>query len=329
MKVCHYAHSVDRIEGGHKFSIQNQRKALDKANIDYTTDPQDDYDILHVNLWLPPSIYRMKQARRNGKKIVAHGHSIEEDFKDSFRFSNYLAPLFRRYLKYYYRHADLIICVSEYTERVLNDWGFDNTTVISNGIDTERFNGFKDRRQQARDRHGLDGTAYFCVGSVFKRKGIETFIELARRNPNREFIWFGAIFNSAIMQRGTNSLVKDAPDNVIFTGFIDDIRDAYAAGDIFLYPTQEETHGMPAYEAAYCGKPIILRDIPAFRDAFEDGHDCRKASNIEEFEEAMEEIEEDDKLREQLETNAQETAGHHTLDNVGEELKDAYERVLG
>ncbi|MDY6770515.1 MAG: glycosyltransferase family 4 protein [Candidatus Nanohaloarchaea archaeon] len=327
MKVCHLK-ETEYYLGGISASIQHQRKALDKANIDYTTDPQDDYDILHTNIASPIAIYHLKKARRNDAKTIVHTHTTVEDFKNSFRFSNHLSYPVKKYITYLYSHADLLVCPSTYNEDLINDYGFDNTTVISNGIDTERFNGFKDRRQQAREEYGLEQTTCFSVGTAIQRKGIDTFVDIARKLPDLDFAWFGNIMRSVMTQRGTKEIIEGTPQNAQFTGFIDDIRDAFAAGDIFLYPTRVENQGIPALEAAYCGKPLVLRDIPVFDEYFEHGHNCLKAGDVDEFIEHIKRLKRDDELRERIASNARATAEKHTLDNVGEKLRKTYENLI-
>jgi glycosyltransferase involved in cell wall biosynthesis len=76
-----------------------------------------------------------------------------------------------------------------------------------------------------------------------------------------------------------------------------------------------------------CGKAVVLRDIPVFREYYEDGHDCLLCSSQAEFREALARLEADPELRERLGKNARKTAEQHSLDRVGEELLDAYQEV--
>ena len=51
MKVLLHSGHLDRIEkSGLGKAIKHQMKALDSANIKYTLDPNDEYDILHINI---------------------------------------------------------------------------------------------------------------------------------------------------------------------------------------------------------------------------------------------------------------------------------------
>ena len=43
-----------------------------------------------------------------GKKVIYYGHSTMEDFMNSFRGSNLVAPLFKKWLQVCYRQGDII-----------------------------------------------------------------------------------------------------------------------------------------------------------------------------------------------------------------------------
>ena len=101
-------------------AFYHQKKALTLNNIEFTTDKNDlDYDILHINTIYPDSISMIKQARENNKKIIYHAHSTEEDFKNSFMFSNTFASLYKKWLVYLYNSADVIITPTPYSKSLL------------------------------------------------------------------------------------------------------------------------------------------------------------------------------------------------------------------
>jgi 1,2-diacylglycerol-3-alpha-glucose alpha-1,2-glucosyltransferase len=77
-------------------AMKHQEIALKLAGVDFTTDSDADFDIIHLNTINPQSYLLAKKARRDGKKVVFHAHSTEEDFKNSFAFSNVMAPAFKK-----------------------------------------------------------------------------------------------------------------------------------------------------------------------------------------------------------------------------------------
>ena len=61
------------------------------------------------------------------------------------------------------------------------------------------------------------------------------------------------------------------------------IREALGGCDLFLFPTLEETEGIPIIEACSMQTPILVRDIEIFRDWFKENEDVYKARDVDEF----------------------------------------------
>lgn len=85
MKILIYNEDYQTVkESGVGKAIDHQKKALDLVGVSYTLNPDDDYDICHINTVFPKSAFFANKARKSGKKVVYHGHSTKEDFKNSF-----------------------------------------------------------------------------------------------------------------------------------------------------------------------------------------------------------------------------------------------------
>ena len=141
MKSCLYFEAERIISGSGIGRAQSHQKiALESAGVSYTLDPNDDYDLLHINTIGPISMATIAQARRLGKAILYHAHSTEEDFKNSFLFSNQVAPLFKKHLISMYTQADEIVTPTPYAKRLLESYGIEiPISSISNGIDLEKY----------------------------------------------------------------------------------------------------------------------------------------------------------------------------------------------
>ena len=96
MKVLLYTENEKLIgKSGLGKAIRHQIKALELAGVEYTLNKDDDYDILHINTYFPKSYLIAKKAKKNGKKIVYHAHSTEEDYKNGFICSNITSKMFK------------------------------------------------------------------------------------------------------------------------------------------------------------------------------------------------------------------------------------------
>ncbi len=299
---------------------------LNSRSIEYTTAPTLDADVFHCNLLGPRSVWYARRARRKDVPVVVHSHVTAEDFGDSFRFTNALSAPLRPYLSWAYSLADRIVCPSPYNQRLIQEYTDQPTTVISNGVDREKFRECESLRDAYRNRYDLDGLVVFLVGHVFKRKGLETFVELARRLPEITFVWFGPL-ELSFKGRETTRLIENSPENCRFTGYVDDIRGAYSAGDVFCFPTHEENEGIALLEAMAAGKPVVVRDIESF-DWLEDGRDCLKVSDgVEGFETALRKLEQP-RRRRTLGARAAERSAEFSLESLAERYESLYSELL-
>ena len=346
MKVSHYFEFGEHVTGGIAASVDHQRKMLDRVGIEYTTEPTLDADVLHLNVMGPRSVWHARRARKAGVPVVAHTHVTAEDFGDSFRFTNALARPLKPYLRRAYGLADLLVCPSEYNQDLIRGYADVPTTVVSNGVDREKLAGFESLEAEYRERYDLSPPTVFLVGHVIKRKGLETFVETAHRMPDVDFVWFGHMDRS-LKGRETKRLVDEAPKNCTFTGFVDDIRGAYAAGDVFCFPTHEENEGIALLEAMAAGKPVVVRDIETF-SWLEDGEDCLKVGgeddesngdesgdagvadapgdDVDGFVAAIDELRDADR-RAELGANAAARSEAFSLDAIAERYRSLYESV--
>ncbi|MBG9988327.1 glycosyltransferase [Aerococcaceae bacterium DSM 111176] len=332
MKVLLHSGHLDRIEkSGLGKAIKHQMKALDSANIKYTLDPNDEYDILHINTYFLQSYELAKKAKKNGKKVVYHAHSTEEDFKQSFRFSNIVAPLFKQWLIKCYRLGDVIITPTHYSEKLLRGYGLDQPMyTISNGIDLNKFQPIPNARKQfslAYPEYTNDDFIVMGIGLYLERKGILEFVQLAKDLPDVKFIWFGYTNPNMIPTNIQDAVSTELP-NLHFAGYVDNdiIRLALQATDLYIFPTYEETEGIPALEAAASGTPFIVRDIPVFDDWLVDGVHTHKAKDYNDFKQLIKRAYQG-KLP-NLSDNAYEAAEERSLENIGEQLREVYQKAL-
>lgn len=343
MRVAHYVDAQSHLRrSGIGTAVDHQRRALAAQPVDVRTDGVTgrrllalskhraiDVDLVHTNLFGPGSLALAAIARRQNLPLVCHAHVTREDFRDSFRGSNILARPLGAYLKRWYSLADLVLCPSEYTKSVLEGYPVAAPIeVISNGVDLQSLSGFEQFREPYRERYDLSGTVVFCVGNVFERKGLSTFCAVAKRCPDLEFVWFGPYDTGITASSTVNRLVRDPPENVTFTGWVPDKRGAFAAGDIFFFPTHVENQGIAILEAMACGRPVVVRDIPVVREYFSDGTDSLQADSIGGFVGAIETLADDDGLAADLGEGATHTAYEHRLERVGEQLYAHYEALL-
>mgnify|MGYP004668696965 FL=1 len=312
-------------------AIKHQMNALDAVNIEYTTNPKDNYDIAHINFYGLKSYMLAKKLKKQGKKIVYHAHSTEEDFRNSFIFSNQISKLFKKWLIKCYTLGDAIITPTEYSKKLLKSYGIKNDIyVISNGVELKNFEHNEKSGEEFRKKYNFrkDDKVIVGIGLYIERKGIIDFVELAKKMKDYKFIWFG--YSPLIFSRKkVRKAVKTKLDNLIFAGYVEQetICKALNGCDVYIAPTFEETEGITIIEAASCKTNMIVRDIPVFKGWLEDEKNVYMAKDIQEFENKIKKII-SGKLP-SLVDEAYNIANERKSENIGEKLKNVYEEVLG
>ena len=331
MKVLLHSDKQKTIEkSGVGRAIKHQMRALELNGVPYTTNPKDDYDIIHINTIFLESYLMSKKAKKMGKKVIFHAHSTEEDFRNSFILSNQVAPLFKKWLIKCYKSADLLLTPTPYSKELLENYGMDKEIIaISNGIELSFFNQDEEAAKKFRAEFGYspDDKIIMAVGLYIERKGILDFVELARKFPQYKFIWFGYTNLNTVPHKIKEAVETKLP-NLAFPGYVprEILKGAYSSCNLFLFPTFEETEGIVLLEALAVKIPVLIRDIPIYHGWFKDGINVYKAKDKEEMALKIPDIIEG-KLPSLIEEGYK-VAAERDLIKVGADLKVIYEQLL-
>lgn len=309
-------------------AIRHQAACLERAKIPITDRWTPDTAAVHINTVLPDSVLTALSARLRGKKVVWYGHSTMEDFRHSFRGSDLLAPLFRRWITFCYGLGDVVLTPTDYSRAILEGYGLKRPVYsLSNGVDARFFHPDPALRASFRQRYGIreKEPVVISVGHTIARKGLPDFLDLARRLPAVRFLWFGWT-DPRLLPSGIRSAMDDAPANVDFPGFVDRerLREAYCGADVFAFLSHEETEGIVVLEALACGVPTVVRDIPVYSGWLEQGKTVYKASNLDEFQQTVMRLL--DKTLPDLTPAGRVLAEEHSLEAVGVRLREIYRR---
>jgi len=292
MKVQLYDGSLNLVKkSGVGQALLHQEAMLKEVGIETTRKNEKDADIIHINTVFPDSVIAAIIAKIRGKNVIYYGHSTMEDFRNSFCGSDFAAPIFKHWIKLCYSLGDVIITPTEYSKRLLTEYGIKKPIyALSNGIDTNFFDKSKGNGKKFRKKYkiGSNEKIVLSVGHYIERKGILEFINMAKEMPNVHFFWFGYT-DLNIVPKNIRVAVRCAPKNLIFPGYVDrnELRDAYCGSDIFCFMSHEETEGIVVLEALSCGIPVIVRDIPVYRDWLTDGQNVYKCGNKKEFKDTV------------------------------------------
>ena len=308
---------------GAMIAAQKQSKALEKyANVVINAD---ECDIVNSHGCYSYTFKLMKKLKREGKPVVISAHQTHYDTKNAVRGSRLLVPIVKRYLKKYYSKGDLLIVPTMNSKRIIETELCDNEIrIISNGVNTKEFKFSEIKRQRFRKKWSLkEDFTVISVGMPIKRKGFPTYINLAKKQKQNKFLWVGKP-GFPLLQKKQEVEVK----NFIMTGYVKDLNSAYSSADVFCFPSIYEGQGIVILEAAACGLPIIVRDIPTYEGWLIDGKNCLKAKSEEEFLEKIQYLKDNPQDCKKLSKASLKLAKEHDIDLTARKLMKCFKELL-
>ncbi len=149
-------------------------------------------------------------------------------------------------------------------------------SVIYNGVDPNQFhNILENELKTVRTKYGLPGEFILAVGHFEKRKNyfrlVEAIAQLRDRGRSCELVIIG---NNS----GEGKKIKDKVESsklsssvTMLSGLNDsDVRCIYKLCSLFIFPSSYEGFGIPILEAMAASRPMVLSDIPVFREITQD-----------------------------------------------------------
>ena len=277
-----------------------------------------DIDIIHGHYLFPAGAAAVEVGEKYNIKtyVTAHGSDMFELYKKQ--------PLMRSTIKNVLKKADGVFAVSNALKHEIISTGVngisDKTSLSCNSVDINKFSdNFDDSFK--REYNILDKPIVLFVGNLIKRKNVESLLK-AKKIANSDY--YLVIVGDGPQSKKLKQKVRD--DNihdVIFTGSRDDVEKIIPSCDVLILPSFSESFGLVLIEALACGKPIIGSNVGGITEIINDDVgfliNPNKLSSIAK---AIDNIVNDDKLRDKLSSNARARAIDFS------EVKIPYSEVL-
>jgi phosphatidylinositol alpha 1,6-mannosyltransferase len=282
-------------------------------------------DILHLALAPDPLGYSaLKAAKRLGIPLVASCHTRFETYLKHYPYALGLTGLLQGYLRYAYGACREVYVPSQsMIDALLADGLKNNFKLWPRGVDTGLFHPGK-RSAAWRAKHGI-GSGEFVVAFVsrlVREKDLDTVVAALQRLQA-----LGITHRPLIVGDGPERgwLEKHLP-HAVFTGFLEgeDLARAYAAADVFLFPSETETFGNVTLEAMASGLPCVCADATGSRSLVlhEATGYLAKPRNADAFAARLAGLAEDAALRQRMGAAARERS-------LGFEWDESMARILG
>ena len=170
-----------------------------------------------------------------------------------------------------------LAAVSQHTADLLKEYfQRDDVRVIPNGVDTGRFcmSAREERRDQARRNLAFRDTDFvlLLIGNDWRVKGVPKVLEAMAQLPALplHFLVVGDDAAGAFREKANRLGVLE---RCHWEAPRPEVMDFYAAADVYVSPSREDSFGLPVAEAMACGLPVITSSQAGVSALLHDGID--------------------------------------------------------
>jgi len=285
-------------------------------------------DVLHLATEFSMGLCGLKYASRARIPVVGSYHTNLPQYLSYYGFS-FLSVWVWKYLCWFHNQCLKNYCPSKETLKLLSTKGVRNLDIWGRGVDTALFSPLK-RKPSFKVQVGAeDKTVLLYVGRLAPEKDLDILI-----NAFRILNKYHRGIHLVITGEGplSASLKREAPPGVTFTGYLhgEELAEAYASSDIFVFPSTTETYGNVILEAMASGLPVVASYSGGVKENlinFYNGLACRPQSCTDMVMAATALIEHE-YLRKNLAAQARAHALTMSWDSVINKLIDGYAEVV-
>jgi len=200
--------------------------------------------------------------------LVASYHTNVPQYADFYKLP-WLKPILWGYLKILHNRADLNLCTSYSVMGELQSRGFKNVQLWKKGVNVELFDPAH-RNSRMRDRltgGQAEKRLLLYVGRLAAEKEIERVRDVLHASDDTVLAIVGDGPHRAALE------AYFAGTRTTFTGFLhgEELAQAYASSDLFVFPSTTETLGLVLLEAMASGLPAVAAMSGPTREQIDDG----------------------------------------------------------
>ena len=199
-----------------------------------------------------------------------HSHFPEAYVRTAARFfgrtaTEWVMDASRRYVCSLYNRFQRTLVPSPALERLLSDWGVNNTEHLDLGVDTQVFRPELDGGgERAKTRAGLGlpcgRTLLLYVGRLAQEKNTRTLFDAFERLQQAEPARYHLLVVGDGMQRRSLQALQSATAQVTWLSSCveaERLARIYRCADCFVHPGLQETFGLVTLESQACGTPVV------------------------------------------------------------------------
>lgn len=283
-------------------------------------------DLIHMFSPALLSVSGMLVGRQNHVPVVANYQTDLPGYAQHYGIP-FLSSVVRDWLRYVHNGCHLTLVPSNWTLKELHRMGYHRLRKWGRGVNGERFN--PNRRSalwRKRLLNGRDPNSLLCVyvGRLAIEKRVDLLLEAAR-TPGIAL----TIIGDGAMRDELETMF--AGTGTHFTGYLygDDLADAYATADAFMFTGANETFGQVVQEAMASGLPAITIDQGGITDQVTHGvNGFLCPENPAAFADAARRLRDNPQLRRQMSANARRFAEQHPWEALMGQLEGYYNEAV-
>jgi glycosyltransferase involved in cell wall biosynthesis len=211
-------------------------------------------DVVHLVNLASLGVVGMRHARELGVPVVASYHTDMPAYVRLYGMG-LLESTVWAYFRWLHNQADLTLCPSSYTKKQIERHGFERVAVWGRGVDTQRFApGQADAAWRRRLSGGQPSrTLLLYVGRLATEKRIDWIRPVLDMLPD---VALGVVGDGPLRAELEDTF-RGTPTH--FTGYLggEELAQAYASADLFVFPSPSETFGNVVLEAMASGLPVV------------------------------------------------------------------------
>ena len=179
--------------------------------------------------------------------------------------------------------------------------------------------------ENVRDIYNISGNYILFVGSIEKRKNIQVLLKsceiLWERGERRELVLVGGFAWKHEEILAVLGMIHQK-EKVKILGYVQNehLPALYSGADIFVFPSIYEGFGLPLLEAMACGTPVICGKSTSIPEAVGDAAFFVDTKNPVELSLGIENLLQDDALREKLKVQGLKQAQAFTWEHTAEQI---------
>ncbi len=272
------------------------------------------------------SVSGMLAGRRRRIPVIANYQTDIPAYADHYGLSLFSRPS-RNWLRYIHNGCHLTLVPSSYTLGQLHQWGYKRLRRWGRGVNTTRF-GPQHRNEDWRIRllNGRDPESLIViyVGRLANEKRIDLLLEVAR-TPGVAL----TIIGDGALRSEMEMLFSGTGTHFMGYLFGEELAQAYASADVFVFPSPSETFGQVVQEAMASGLPAIVINQGGVVDLVrngETGYICE--ANAAAFAAAVRQLRDNPRLRATMAHEARCYAEAHPWSAIMAQLEGYYGEAL-